>query len=168
MGAICLIDTSIFLEVLNVPQKANQHKSIMKLLKEKIQAKETLFLPMATILETGNHIAQNGDGTQRRACANRFVEQVTKALNGRSPFIPISFLQPEDLQQWLMEFPDSAMQGRGLGDQTIIHDWQKLCAQNSGRRVYIWSLDVTACNSNRSNLQSRPFQTRIKCNYNFT
>ncbi len=36
MGAICLIDTSIFLEVLNVPQKANQHKFIMELLKEKI------------------------------------------------------------------------------------------------------------------------------------
>jgi len=111
-------------------------------LKEKILAKETLFLPMATILETGNHIAQNGDGTQRRECANRFVEQVTKALNGTSPFIPISFLEREDLQQWLMEFPDSAMQGRGLGDQTIIHDWQKLCTQNSGRRVYIWSLDT--------------------------
>ena len=65
MGAICLIDTSIFLEVLNVPQKANQHKFIMELLKEKINEGETLFLPMATILETGNHIAQNLNSAQR-------------------------------------------------------------------------------------------------------
>jgi len=142
MGAICLIDTSIFLEVLNVPQKANQNKSIKKLLKEKIEEGETLFLPMATILETGNHIAQNGNGDQRRACASQFVEQVTMALDGKTPFNPIRFLQPEDLQKWLYEFPDSATQGRGLGDQAIIHDWQKLCDQHSSRRVYIWSLDT--------------------------
>lgn len=141
MGAICLIDTSIFVEVLNVPQKANQHQLILQLLAEKIKANESLFLPMATILETGNHIAQNGDGNQRRACAVKFVQQVQKALKGESPFKPIRFLQQDDLPQWLMEFPDSAMRGSGLGDLSIIHDWQKLCTQNQGRCVYIWSLD---------------------------
>jgi predicted transposase YbfD/YdcC len=29
-------------------------------------------------------------------------------------------------------------------------------------------LDVATCNTNQSNLQSRDFQTRIKCNYNYT
>ncbi len=33
------------------------------------------------------------------------------------------------------------MRGSGLGDLSIIHDWQKLCTQNQGRHVYIWSLD---------------------------
>lgn len=85
MGAICLIDTSIFLEILNVPKKANQSESIFQELEEKIKAGESLFLPMATILETGNHIAQNGDGNQRRTCAEKFVNQVTQALEGKSP-----------------------------------------------------------------------------------
>lgn len=58
MGAICLIDTSIFLEILNVPHKASQSELIFQELKEKIEAGESLFLPMATILETGNHIAK--------------------------------------------------------------------------------------------------------------
>ena len=96
---------------------------------------------MATILETGNHIAQNGDGNQRRTCAEKFVDQVTQALEGKSPFTPINFLKEEDLQGWLKEFPDQAMQGRVLGDLSIIHDWQKICDQNPSRRVYIWSLD---------------------------
>lgn len=47
MGAICLIDTSIFLEILNVPQKASQSELIFQELKEKIKAGESLFLPMA-------------------------------------------------------------------------------------------------------------------------
>ena len=141
MGAICLIDTSSFLEILNVPHKASQSELILQKLEEKIKARESLFLPMATILETGNHIAQNRDGNQRRICAKKFVNQVTQALEGKPPFTPINFLKQEDLQGWLKEFPDEAMGGRGLGDLSIIHDWQKICDQNPSRRVYIWSLD---------------------------
>ncbi|MGE8045860.1 hypothetical protein ACQKO6_16870 [Pseudomonas monteilii] len=142
MTAICLLDTSIFLEILNVPVKAQQHERIVEQLAERIRQKESLFLPMATILETGNHIGQNGDGGARRACAERFVIQVSKALAGGSPFKPISFLEAEELGVWLREFPDHATGGSGLGDLSIIHDWTRLCSQNRARRVYIWSLDV--------------------------
>lgn len=141
MTAICLLDTSIFVEILNVPDKATQPENILAQLKEHIQNRESLFLPMATILETGNHIGQNGDGGARRQCAQQFVRQVSAALAGQSPFKPISFLQATELQAWLSEFPDHATRGSGLGDLSIIHDWQRLCVQNRGRRVYIWSLD---------------------------
>jgi hypothetical protein len=141
MTAICLIDTSIFVEILNVPIKASRHVEIVNILEDKIKAAEFLFLPLATILETGNHIAQNGDGNQRRDCAERFVKEVKKALEGTSPFSPIKFLDLEALQNLLNDFPDSAMAGYGLGDASIIQDWRRLCRQNAGRRVYIWSLD---------------------------
>jgi predicted nucleic acid-binding protein len=141
MSAICLIDTSILVELLNIPNKANRTDEISRLLENKIKEGESLFLPMATILETGNHIAQNGDGDQRRTCAEKFVRQVQLALKGESPFKPIIFLRQEELQLWLDEFPASAMRGSGLGDLSIIHDFHRLCAQNRERRVYIWSLD---------------------------
>ena len=141
MRAICLIDTSIFVEILHVPLMATQPQKILKALQSKLEADESLFLPMATILETGNHIAQNGDGTQRRKCADRFVSQVQKAFAGDSPFTPLRFLQPEDLDRWLVNFPNHAMQGSGLGDLSIIQDWQRLCEQHPYRQVYIWSLD---------------------------
>lgn len=142
MSAICLVDTSIFVEVLNVPGKASRHATILEQLTSRVeQEREELFLPMATILETGNHIGQNGDGRQRRACAQRFVKQVKLALEGRSPFKPISFLRAEQLQAWLDEFPDHAGRGSGLGDLSILQDWRRLCEQNPHRRVYIWSLD---------------------------
>lgn len=141
MNAVCLLDTSVFVEILNVPEKAQQHSQTLQQLKERIQAGQTLFLPMATILETGNHIGQVKNGGLRRQCAQRFVEQVAQALQGSSPFKPISFLRADELSDWLAEFPDHAGRGSGLGDLSIIHDWQRLCTQNKGRRVHIWSLD---------------------------
>ncbi|MGK5095515.1 hypothetical protein WDW89_26325 [Deltaproteobacteria bacterium TL4] len=141
MNSICLLDTTVFVEILNVPQKANQHARIIESLEQKIKDNESLFLPMATILETGNHIGQNGNGNQRRDCAKRFVEQVTQAMEGKSPFKPISFLTHEAMKKWLAEFPDHASRGSGLGDLSIIHDWKRLCDQNPRRRVYIWTLD---------------------------
>lgn len=142
MSAICLIDTSVFVELLNVPNKAGQHQATLALLTQRVNDQESLFLPMATILETGNHIGQNGNGGARRSCANRFVQQVSAALNGESPFTPISFLQAEALRDWLNEFPDHAATGSGLGDLSIVHDWKRLCHQHRARRVYIWSLDA--------------------------
>lgn len=141
MSAVCLLDTSIFVEILNVPFMTDPHGQTVQALQKKIDDNESLFLPMATIFETGNHIANHGDGTLRRQCAECFVAQVRQALAGESPFKPISFIKINELQQWLAEFPASATTGRGLGDLSIIHDWQRLCRQNTGRRVYIWSLD---------------------------
>lgn len=45
------------------------------------------------------------------------------------------------MQQWLTEFPDFAMRGQGLGDLSIIHDWNRMCALSPAHRVCIWSLD---------------------------
>jgi hypothetical protein len=141
MSAVCLIDTTIFAEILNIPGMTSRRDEIFESLQQKIAANESLFLPMATIFETGNHIAQNGDGTQRRKCAELFVEQVQKALDGTIPFTPLSFPTSEDMQKWLADFPDSAMRKSGIGDLSIIHEWNRQCALNHGRRVYIWSLD---------------------------
>ena len=46
MSAVCLIDTSIFLEILDVPKKATRHEDVISELKGKIENVETLFLPM--------------------------------------------------------------------------------------------------------------------------
>ena len=88
--SICLLDTSVFVEFLNVPNMNTQHAGICDELKQKFRDGEFLFLPLATILETGNHIAQNGNGTPRRKIAVLFVEQVQLALEGKSPFTSIA------------------------------------------------------------------------------
>jgi hypothetical protein len=129
-------------ELLNVPGKCGRHDEVVQALKQKIHDSESLLLPMATIFETGNHVAQNGDGSQRRRCAIRFVEQVQRALDGQSPFVPLRFPNKTDVRAWLNEFPEHAMRSSGLGDLSIIHDYKFVREASPGRDVYIWSFDA--------------------------
>ena len=138
---ICIIDTSIFCNILKVPGKSQDYSSVMKLMKDKIQRGESLLLPMTSIIETGNHIAQNGDGRQRRSCAEEFIKQLQGAIAGEAPWTPMRSFEIEEFLCWLGEFPDYAMKGVGFGDLSIIKDWEELQKIHSGQRVYIWTLD---------------------------
>jgi predicted nucleic acid-binding protein len=137
MKAVCLIDTSVLYEFL-----IERDEQTVLELESKILGGDAIFLPMATIVETGNHIGRIADGGIRRRRAMEFAKQIALAVAGESPFTPIDFLEAKKMQRWINEFPDWALQGRGLGDLSIMHDWQRLCEQNPGRRVYIWSLDA--------------------------
>ncbi len=142
MKSIALVDTTIFCNVLNIPRRNQNCKSVRVQLREYIEDNVTLFLPMATILETGNHIAQIKHGGMRRIAAKRFVEQVKHALDNAPPWtVPQPLLNPDTLREYLDEFPDSAMRGLGLGDLSIIKEFERQCTLYTARRVFVWSLD---------------------------
>ncbi len=153
--SICLVDTSIFCEVLEVPNMCADHKRVLAKLKDKVSRNETLLLPMATILETGNHIGQNGDGGKRREAAQRFADMVAQAIQGLIPFTPTPFFDAEALGTWLSEFPEWAMRndakgkGSGLGDLSIQKEWMHQCDLHPKRRVYVWSKDLHLSAFNR-------------------
>jgi hypothetical protein len=140
--SIALVDTSIFCNILDIPGR-NQHRaSVLAQLRVHIENRVTLLLPMATILETGNHIAHIRGGRLRRATAQRFVAQVQQALSGAAPWtVPLPLLDPDALHTYLGEFPDLAMRGLGLGDLSIIKEFERQCQLHPSRRVFVWSLD---------------------------
>lgn len=140
--SICLVDTSVFCELLRVPNMDQRYAEVREQFRKKDQLKETFLLPMTTILETGNHIGQQGDGRQRRDAAKRFAAQVRMAIEGESPFTATRFLSRDSLLEWLDGFPDWALKGSGLGDLSILKDFEHQCVLNRGHRVYIWSLDA--------------------------
>lgn len=80
--SICIVDTSVFCNILEVPNRCQDRERVLDRLENLIDDGATLLLPLATIYETGNHIAQNGDGRQRRDAAERFAKQVNLALQG--------------------------------------------------------------------------------------
>jgi hypothetical protein len=139
--SVCLVDTSILCEILQVPNKHGSHAEIFEQMERKIRERESLLLPMSAILETGNHIGQNGDGNQRRSAAGRFVSFVGQAIRGEIPFTPTPLFETEPLLEWLGEFPDWANRGSGLADLTIQKEFARQCALHRARRIYIWSLD---------------------------
>lgn len=139
--SICLLDTSVFCNIVQVPGRSQQADEVRAQLKSLTRDRTTFLLPMISILETGNHVGQVSGGSARREAAIRFVAQVHGALQGRAPWCPTPFLHPDDLRSWLSIFPDSAKQKCGLGDLVIIQEWERQRAFHPARRVFIWSFD---------------------------
>lgn len=139
---LCLVDTSILLNILNVPDKNEHREEVFAAFQEKIEAGETFFLSLATIIETGNHIGHLPDGNSRYGCACALLQQVKAALDGKSPFVPLDMCSREELRQWMERFPRGhAVQGRGVGDMMLAEEYQRLRIRHPHTEVYIWSLD---------------------------
>lgn len=138
---VVLVDTSIFLNVLDVPGRNQDRRAVMLALEGRLAGRDELLLPIAAILETGNHIGQISDGRQRRQVAERFVTQVRMALDGAAPWVPARPIDIQHIAAWLDGFPDHAMAGRGIGDVSIIAEWDRQRLLNPRRKVEIWALD---------------------------
>ena len=141
MSAIVIVDTSVLLNILDVPGRNESRVEVLAELGTLIEASTHLFIPMAAIVEVGNHIAQLGNGAQRRAAAERFIAEVRKALADDAPWKPIDFPSNQEVLGWLDAFPDAAMQGLGMGDLSIKKEWEDLCAKYRMSRVRVWTLD---------------------------
>lgn len=66
MGEIVIVDTSILLNVLNMPGRNEQREAVLTELEQCIDDGATLLLPLGAVLEIGNHIARLANGNQRR------------------------------------------------------------------------------------------------------
>ena len=154
MSAVCLIDTSVFLNLLNVSGRNQQVDKVSEDYKTYVGMDCTFLLPMATIIETGNHIAQNGNGTIRRETAQRFVEAIKGAFDGNAPWQPSEFPSMAEVEIWIDTFPDYAGQnkspqkiteGTSFGDLSIIKEYEKCLNRFAMREIFIWSLDRDLC-----------------------
>lgn len=150
MSAICLMDTSIFLNLLDVPNRNSEREQITLDFIEYRKLGFQFILPMATIIETGNHIAQNGDGGTRRNTAQRFCKQVRAAFAGEAPYKISEFPSSEEVLKWLDAFPNLAGQnkspkktteGTSFGDLSIIQEYEKCRRRFPMSEIFIWSLD---------------------------
>ena len=142
MSSIVIVDTSVLLNILDVPDRNQRKKEVLDRLGVLIEAGDHLFIPMAAIVEVGNHIAHVKSGVQRRAAAARFVKEVRSALSDEAPWKPINFPSNQEVLSGLDAFPDSATQGIGMGDLSIKKEWEDLCRRHRLSRVWVWTLDA--------------------------
>lgn len=141
MSAIVIVDSSVLLNVFDVPGRNQRRAEVLDRLEALISAEDHLFIPMAAIVEVGNHIAHVANGVHRRAAAERFVADVRNALADRAPWKPINFPSNQAVLGWLDAFPDSATRRMGLGDLSIKKEWEHCCRQFAMSRVWVWTLD---------------------------
>ena len=140
MSDIVIVDSSVLLNVLDVPG-FNQHRDdVLERFDQLVDAEDHLLLPLAAVLETGDHVADLSDGGERRRYAERFRARIHEALRNEAPWTPIDFPESSVLLAWLDDFPDMAMRELGISDVSIIDAWQRACARHPHQRVYIWTL----------------------------
>lgn len=141
MSAIVIVDSSVLLNIIDVPGRNQRRVEVLDRLAALIDSEDHLFIPMAAIVEVGNHIAHVANGAHRRAAAQRFVKEVRSALADEAPWKPINFPSNQEVLSWLDAFPDSATNGVGMGDLSIRQEWASCCHRYAMSRVWVWTLD---------------------------
>jgi hypothetical protein len=130
MSKVLIIDTSILCVYLGVPGKEtcgyDNDKWDQKRVIERFQVEEKqgtkFILPLATIIETGNHIAQAN--SRRYEIAQTFADILVKVADGIIPWQVFTteveeLWTPEQLKQLATEWPSLASRKISIGDATI-------------------------------------------------
>ena len=129
-GKVLIFDTSMLCAWLSVPGKDTcgpigdqwDKKRVDEKLQQEQKLNTTFVLPLAAIIETGNHIAQ-APTNRRYELAQEFAALMTKAANEESPwaaFVDQSKLwTAENLMQLAQEWIPLAAQKISLGDVAI-------------------------------------------------
>ena len=133
MSDVVIVDTSVLLNVLDVPAFNQNRDEIFDQFEEIVDRGASLLLPMAAVFETGDHIADIRDGRQRRRYAGKLRDQVQGAVAGEAPWALLPPPDSEQLVGWFQSFPDHAMRGAGLSDLSIIKAWEAACARHQTR-----------------------------------
>lgn len=129
MRKVLIIDTCILCVYLRVPDMDDcgpdddkwDYDRVFGKIQAEIGNKSTLVLPMATLIETGNHIAQaNGE---KFDVANELAKIIIKVANEEEPWAAFTFQSKlwneENLIKLAEKWPTLAIQGISIGDATI-------------------------------------------------
>lgn len=149
MTQIIVMDTSVLCVFLGVPEMESCGPDFDKWTPARVaerwsrlKKKATFVLPLATIIETGNHIAQARHS--RRECGQALGELMIKCADEKSPWAAFSrqaeLWSPENLKILAGHWPELAMGRISIGDATI-KDVAELYAA-SGFHVEIWTGDA--------------------------
>ncbi len=129
MRKVVILDTSVLCVWLKIPHfdscgsdsdKWNKERVDKKIEEEK-RAKSTLVLPLATLIETGNHIAKAA--THREEKAKALSEIMREIADERTPWAAFSdqseLWTPEKIKTLANSWPHEAAQKLSLADATI-------------------------------------------------
>lgn len=129
MRKVLILDTSILCVWLEIPgketcgsgQNAWSRSKVDQLLQQEQQAGTTFVLPLASIIETGNHIAQGS--SQRYEKAQALAKLMLDAADEKSPWAAFTeqsrLWDAEGLKRLATEWIELAPQSISIGDATI-------------------------------------------------
>lgn len=148
MTTLTFVDTSVLCELLQVPGKSSPARAaeVKGEADRRYQAGERFVIPITTVIETGNHIAQ-AQGN-RYGVAGRLVALLRLAMAEQSPWRVLQTrLGPEFLSslcagdstgQSLQELAAAKV---GAGDVALLVERDQLLAGSAATSVQVWTFD---------------------------
>ncbi len=149
MSAVVFVDTGVLLNLLDVPHKNSDREGVVREFKHLVSSGCLLIIPIAAVVEVGNHIAQL-PGDLARDRAKRFVDFLRRSIGGQPPWVVSGARWDTDYLRALVEgnhrpgLVDLATQGIGSGDASIMLEIDRYRARTdlpSGQPVRLWTLD---------------------------
>jgi predicted nucleic acid-binding protein len=83
---VWFVDTSVLVNLLDLDGFNQDREAVAEDFKKRLEAKDTLILPITSIIETGNHIAHHGNGSHRRTVAEKFAAMLQYTRDGAAPW----------------------------------------------------------------------------------
>jgi hypothetical protein len=126
---VLIIDTSILCVWLDIPGMAScgqdgdswNKQRVEEKIQAEMQQQSTFVLPLATIIETGNHIAKAKHSRKERG--ENLADLIRKSADKKTPWAAFSdqsvLWSPEKLKKLADDWPKLAAQKMSLGDATI-------------------------------------------------
>lgn len=152
MAEVVFVDTSVLLNLLAVPGKNSDRDALTAEFKAAASAGVLLIIPIAAVVEVGNHIAQLADGTVRRDRATSFTDFLRKSIDGAAPWVVSGASWNETFLRRLIDGHGSrpglvelSSVGLGAGDASILHELDRYRSRSdlpSALPVRLWTLDT--------------------------
>lgn len=143
MMNVRFIDTSVMMNLLEVPEMCSDAEKIKEEWIEVLKAEDVLILPIATIIETGNHIAHISNGNIRRKIAIKFGEYLRKTAEGEAPWQLYGIeMDKEGLLYLADHIEENALWEIGVGDMSIVYAYKQYKEKTPAiGSIMIWSTD---------------------------
>ncbi len=145
-----LIDTSVLIDLLDLPNEAHDHAGRVAEADRKRDRGVQFMLPVASVIECGQHIQRVINGHSRRTCAVKFEHVLQQTAEGVAPWTLTPLEWNSEFLNSLLEqrppFPASLVEGLAqsiheMGDLTIIAELRRVRANLNYVTVDVWTLD---------------------------
>lgn len=151
MAGVVFLDSSVLFNLLDVPAKNSDRAAVVAEFQRLTSEATTFVFPVTAVIETGNLIAQLADGNARRACMDRFVEWLRKALMTTTPLAVSGVPWDESFLTALvdgggnrMSLLEFATAGLGSGDVSLLLEMDRYRGKvPSATPIRLWTLDKT-------------------------
>lgn len=156
MNIVHFVDTCVMDNLLDVPGWNNDRTRIIEEYTRLSENGDTFVLPVAVLVETGNHIAQAR--YNKYEIADKFAKLIHGAIDGTNNWNVRPSITKTVLDNILSLYPSNAARSIGFGDTSIQEQFEEYWVEKQPiGEMRIWTLDddLSSCPVRYGGLERR-------------